>query len=474
MLIAALTVAMIASIVGLVFGYPFFGYLLPDSPFIAGFGISSAFIVIAVPLLSLIFFILRITTNNRVSKTLMTSSWVLWWVALFTFVSCAGYTAKGFNAGKEITKYIPTDFDGDTLVVSFTDNPFKDGMLTVGPNKVFDEELINSDITYSIKKSDSNEFEIIQKNCSRGRNLNEANNLAGNINAEIDITYNDVIIPSHFSLAKGERYRNQHVKYIIKVPEGKFIQMGNGSEEEHWHHLDREYVFYNKNYKRPWMEAGQVWKMTDDGLMLPSYQKVSEDLSYENFKEININGNLNVIIEKGEHYSVGMAGSNRLKRMVDIEQIGERLDIDFDRRGSSLRLHIKCPDMTSLNLTRTEDVRIEGFNFNEFDLVANSRNDIRGEFTAKKLNVDLKNRTKLILEGSCDTMNVSLDDYADMDSDQFKVKKMKLEAKNRNHEISLNVMDTLVYKINPNGEFDLEGTPWTLDLNEVKKEDNIQ
>ena len=399
----------------------------------------------------------------------MSGAWVLWLVALFGLIFCGSYVFRDFNAGKEISKAIPGDIYGDTLTVNFTDNPFREGILSVGPNKVFDEEMINSNISYSIKKSDGDNFEITQRNYSRGRTLGEANDLAEGINIDPFVESGILTIPSFFSIKKGEKYRAQHVKYTIRVPEGKFIKIGANPEEDHWHHLDRDYVYYNKDYKRPWMEAGQIWKMTDEGLMLPSYHKNPGNLSFKDFNELNIRGNLNVILEKSDQYSVGLAGSSRLKRDVEIEQVGERLDIDFDYHGrSSLRLYIKCPDLTSLNLTKTDDVSIEGFSFNEFDLVSNGRNDIRGEFTADKLTVDLKNRTKLILEGSCNTMNVSLDDYADLDSDQFKVKRLRLEAENRNHEISLNVKDTLVYKIDRHGEFDLEGTPWTLNLNDVE------
>ena len=170
-----------------------------------------------------------------------------------------------------------------------------------------------------------------------------------------------------------------------------------------------------------------------------------------------------MILEKADKFSVGLAGSNRLSREVEIEQVGERLDIDFDYHGrsSNLRLYIKCPDLSSLTLYNTDDVSIRDFNFDDFELIAKGRQDVRGEFTAKNLTVDLKSRTKLILEGNCDTMEVSLDDYADLDSDQFKVRKLKLEAENQNHEISLNVTDSLIYDINRNGEFELEGKPWT-------------
>ena len=318
---------MISSIAGFIMGYPFFGYILPNSPFIAGFGIANAFTVLAVPLLALIFLILRITTKNRVSKRIMSGAWVIWLLALFGLFFCGSYVMRDFNAGKEVSKVIPADIDGDTLVVNFTDNPFQDGMLTIGPNKVFEEEMINSNISYSIRKSETNDFEITQRNYARGRNLGEANDLAENINVDPVVDYAGITIPSYFTIRKGEKYRAQHVKYTIRVPEGKFIKIGKNPEEEHWHHVDRDYVYYNNDYKRPWMESGQIWKMTNNGLMLPSYQKSSEDLSYKNFNELNIRGNLNVIIQKSDKYSVGLAGSNRLKREVEIDQVGERLDI---------------------------------------------------------------------------------------------------------------------------------------------------
>lgn len=474
LLIAALTMLMISSIAGFIMGYPFFGYLLPNSPFIAGFGIANIFTVIAVPLLALIFFILRITTNNRVSKKIMSGAWVLWVVALLGGMFCVSYVFRDFNAGKEIKRDLSANFDTDTLVVNFTDNPYQDGILTIGPNKVFDEEMINSAISYSILKSNSGDFEIEQKNYSRGRNLREANTLAETIDIEPQISYNSITIPSFFSIKKGEKYRGQHTEFTIRVPEGKHIKIGDNPEEEHWHHLDRGRIDYNDEYKRPWMELGQTWKMTVGGLMLPSYQKNPNNLSYKNFNKLNITGNINVVIEKSNQFELGLVGSEKQKKYVEMEQVGERLNIDFDRyshHGSNLRLYIKCPDLESLTLEDTDDVEISGFDFDDFELAATGRQEIKGDFTAKRLDVKLKNRTELILDGSADFMKVDLDDYTDLDAEEFKAIKAKIKGSHSRHDISLNVRDTFIYDLHHNAEYKLEGKPWTQNLDDVEEEE---
>ncbi len=463
---------MIGSIAGFIMGYPFFGYLLPNSPFIAGFGIANIFTVIAVPLLALIFFILRITTKNRISKKIMSGAWVLWVVALIGGMFCVSYVFRDFNAGKEIKRDLSINFNTDTLVVNFTDNPYQDGILTIGPNKVFDEEMINSNITYSILKSNSGDFEIEQRNYARGRNLNEANNLAETIDIEPQISYNSITIPSFFSIKKGEKYRGQHIGFTIRVPAGKHIKIGDNPEEEHWHHVERGQIDYNHDYERPWMELGQVWKMTDGGLMLPSYQKNPNNLSYKDFNKVNITGKLNVVIEKSDKFELGLAGSNRLKKEVEIEQVGERLNIDFDRYSrSNLRLYIKCPDLESLTLEDTDDVEISGFDFDDFELDARGRQEIKGDFTAKNLEVRLKNRTELILDGSADFMSVDLDDYTDLDAEEFEVRKAKIEGGSSRHDISLNVRDTFIYDLHHNTEYKLEGKPWIQNLDDVQEEE---
>jgi len=297
---------MISSIAGFIMGYPFFGYLLPNSPFIAGFGIANIFTVIAVPLVALIFFILRITTKNRISKKIMSGAWVLWIVALIGAMSCASYVIRDFNAGKEIKRDLSGNFESDTLFVNFTDNPYREGILSIGPNKVFDEEMINSDISYNIIKSNSNNFEIEQRNYSRGRNLGEANDLAETIDIQPQVSYGSITIPSFFSIKKGEKYRGQHIGFTIKVPEGKHIKIGDSSEDDHRQRISRGRIDYNRDYQRPWMEPGQVWKMTDGGLMLPSYQKNPNNLSYKDFNKLNISGGINVVIEKSDKYELGL------------------------------------------------------------------------------------------------------------------------------------------------------------------------
>ncbi len=405
----------------------------------------------------------------------MSGAWVLWVVALIGGMFCVSYVFRDFNAGKEIKRDLSADFESDTLVVNFTDNPYQDGILTIGPNKVFDEEMINSNISYNILKSNSGKFEIEQRNYSRGRTLREANTLAETIDIEPQISYGSITIPSFFSIKKGEKYRGQHIGFTIRVPEGKHIKIGDNPEEEHWHHVDRGQIDYNHDYERPWMELGQVWKMTDGGLMLPSYQKNPNNLSYKNFNKLNISGSLNVVIEKSNTFELGLAGSGKLKRKVDIEQVGERLNIDFEnyysRRGSNLRLYIKCPDLKSLNLTDTDDVEISGFDFDDFELAASGRQDIKGDFTAKNLDVTLNNRTVLVLNGAADYMYVNLDDHTDLDAEEFKVIKAKIEGGHGRHDLSLNVRDTFLYDLHPNLEYKLEGKPWIQNLDDVQEEE---
>jgi len=132
-------------------------------------------------------------------------------------------------------------------------------------------------------------------------------------------------------------------------------------------------------------------------------------------------------------------------------------------------LYVKCPDLKSLNLENTENVEISGFDFDDFELTATGRQDIKGDFTAKNLEVRLKNRTELILDGSADFMTVDLDDYTDLDAEEFEVRKAKIEGGNSRHDISLNIRDTFIYDLHHNTEYKLEGKPWIQNLDDVEE-----
>lgn len=470
-----LTIGLIATFVGavitIVMGYPFMQYLLPDSPFIAALTIICAFILLAVPIFTLMDFIQRITMNRRVNPKTLTGAWVAWSIALIGGASFGSVILRDFKVGKEVTQNISTDeIYSDTLQVEFGDNPYSSGWMHFGPNQIFDDELINTYHRIRVEKTDGDDFEISQKKCSQGRNITEAEQLAYNIDSEPITTFNSIQIPSYFSIPKGTKYRGQHLETVIKIPEGKYISFGE-RENGHGHYN----IDYNRKYDQPWVESGQIWKMSDEGLMLPSYAENPNELSFSDFKNIEITGDIDVEIEKSDQYEVSMRGRSRYKKQVDFKQEGDMLKVEFDgdRHRRTLRLFIKAPDLESVSLFDTDDVKIEDFDFENFEIKSSGRTEIRGDFNAQNLTVNLEKDSKLWLKGEADYMMALMEDRAYLYADDFDVR--KAEIKTRDDEwkrIHLSVSDTLYKDVIGHPELRVDGRPWELDR--VKERENAE
>ena len=453
-------------------GYPFFGFLLPDSPFLAAVGIACAFVLIAVPLLTLINVVQRLAFKRHINSTFMTSSWLLWVVAAIGGIGIGTHITQDFKVGKTLSRNIDTNnLSSDTVRISFTENPYKNGFIKIGPNQVFDDELINSYVRLKMERAKGSEVEITQVRHSQGRSINEAEMLASNIEIQPEVSESSITIPTWFRLPKGEKYRGQHVKTTIKVPVGKYVVFDDA------HNIYRDInLDYDRRFERPrygHIDDDQVWYMAEEGLMLPSYQDNPNELSYRDFEEIDISGPLKVEFKRSDKYEVTMRGRSRYKKLTNFSKEGKKLTVEFteDRPGSPLRLLVKAPDLSSIKLYDTDDVSINDFEFEDLYLEANGRHEIKGRFNAQKMNVRLEGRTRMKLRGEADEMTVLLKDETRLDGEDFVVRKadVKTRDSHRSNRIELAVKDTLYHDLSYSHNMNIEGRPWTLDRTVIEE-----
>lgn len=438
-------------------------YLLPDSPFLGALTIACLFVLLAVPILTILNWIQRISMGRRIDSKVMTGSWIAWAVALTCGMFSASHLLNDFKVEREITQQIPTEsILSDTLRVDFADNPYKNGWLHFGPNQIFDNELINDSHRIRIEKAEGDEFEIIHKKCSRGRNLAEAEELAYGIISDPITTYSSVQFPSYFRLSRGTKYRGQHITTVIRVPEGKNIEFSNMDNHSN------QNIHYNREYGEPWIGEGKVWRMSESRLVLPSYIEDPNELAFSNFSDVDISGDLQVEVKKSDRFEVSMRGRSTLKKQVNFKQEGQKLKVDFegDRRHHTLRLFIKAPDLSSIKLFDTGDVTIKGFEFEDFALNSTGHQEVRCRFDATNLSVNLEKNSKLWLDGEGDFFTAFIEDRSSLYATDFDVRKAEVKTKDREwKKIRMSVTDTLIHELTGNEEFRIEGKPWILDKN---------
>ena len=268
-LIIAFATIWLAAIISFFVGFPLLGFMMPQSPILPGLLIFNAAVFIGAPILSLILLASRLVFRTRFSvrwKNGLIAFYILNAISLF---GVSSYLASQFSMGAESN--ISSDrfsVAGDVLNINFTENPYEDSWLSLGPHgllKLAGDQLVYENIHLSIEKADDTDFAIIQEAKSRGGNLNEAKLLSNNIRHQAMINNNQLDIPPYFLLNKGEKWRNQGVFITLKIPEGKSVKFNN-LHRTRGYMVD--YVDDQKGHHHLyWAKDGKEYKMEKDGLL---------------------------------------------------------------------------------------------------------------------------------------------------------------------------------------------------------------
>ncbi|RMG81656.1 MAG: hypothetical protein D6714_12585, partial [Bacteroidetes bacterium] len=217
----------IASLVGLIYGYAFLDYLLPQTSFFSFLGALNFFFVIGIPVIGLVLLVTRLFFGAHILPTWRTGLWAFWGINLLSLATITGLTIKDFQTRRDIviTKN-KTLTNADTLIIRIEEDPYDDdwGML-MNELQLSGDELISRSIEVDIKKGTSGLFQFDQKVSARGKNTADALSRAQTIEYQPRIDQNTLWLPPGFVIPRGSKWRNQRVKINIQVPEGKFVKI---------------------------------------------------------------------------------------------------------------------------------------------------------------------------------------------------------------------------------------------------------
>ncbi len=199
------------------------------------------FLILAIPLIGLIFLGIRIIFNFKFRNALISSSAALVWVGAIVVLAVTLFLqARSFTIRKTTT---------ETITISLPENckRLTIGSLTEGdsafsaPIEAFniDDYSVSSDITdkkiygkpqLTIGKANGDNFEMVIDRKSRG--TTEASAIQSAMNLNYSYTLSDSVIKfnPYFNLKDGEKWRVQELQITLNVPVGKRIYIAKGLE----------------------------------------------------------------------------------------------------------------------------------------------------------------------------------------------------------------------------------------------------
>ena len=214
--------------------------------------VVSLILLIGVPLLMLIFNSIRLIAGFKTKIRIVSVTASLLWLtglilAIFLTINVVGNFNEKSNAKQEVVLPQPKE----TLTIDIADN-----LPGIRNNPYADEELIETDnydhqrfvfkncyfsnyndklVAYGFPKlkiipSKTGDYKLTVMRFSRGTTLMSARERAEAIILDIKTPDSTLVLNNYFLLPAKEKWRNQSVKLILEVPEGKSIFMTKNVE----------------------------------------------------------------------------------------------------------------------------------------------------------------------------------------------------------------------------------------------------
>ena len=185
-------------------------------------------------------------------------------------------------------------------------------------------EFMVPEVGLKIEKATGTEFELDQVISSHGNSDKDAYENASKVRFKIEQLDSLLKVAEYFPLDKNERFRNQRVKLILKVPVGKSVYLSAGTK----HILDD---VDNVTDTWDWEMINHSWTMTNRGLECIGCNL--EDRNQDNNSEVSVNSGDNKTNIKIDKNGVVIETENDTIKADDVHvRIGEKgIDIKTDK-----------------------------------------------------------------------------------------------------------------------------------------------
>ncbi len=448
---------------------PFAGYFF-NNGFISLLALLSVIFLIGVPLFRLLMMLSKRLFKKSIGNSLHMRAglWGLWAISLVSLLFIVIGQIRNFNIRSEVTQQVDLPaFDSDTLFLSEIEDLNTNNLIMMGPLRLGDNELINDHIHYDIVQGNSDQYELSIVRRSNGRTRLQAENFAQAIEYNVQTSGNKLSFPASFSIPKGTKFRGQHIDVVLKVPVGKTVKFDRTiGYNLHRFRKNREVDHPHRN------STDHYWTMEENGFVSKAFLKNSNHRKsfddYANFSQLQLEGSMKVDIEQSDQFDIEVTGRPKYTNQLEVDQIDDILTMQLsaDHVHAPVRVTIKMPKLSSLDIKKTDQVQVSGFTQEHMTLKSDSPNELRALVNVDSLTVRQDGRSDIDLRGKGTFLKASLKAYAKLDADRFAVNYAELNMC-RSCEAALSVSDTLYRKGEQTihaSQLRVDGEPGVVDL----------
>ena len=254
--------------------------------------IATALLVLGVPAIMLLYRLIKSLFNLKVeSRYINLSAGILWSIGVVIMIFTIADISKQYRYKESSRIEIPIlqPKYGILYIDALNPSSYRDESYYDNNWEVEDEwsnyyskdTMRIPNVKLDVVRGEGTEFELVRINSSRGMDRKNALGSAKNIAYEIVQEDSLLKFSDNFILRRGEKFKNQHIQLVLKVPVGKSIHLNSNSDQ---------LIYDIKNLTNTWDKdmVGKTWTMTEKGL-----ECIGCNLSQEDENEhvkINVNG----------------------------------------------------------------------------------------------------------------------------------------------------------------------------------------
>jgi phage shock protein PspC (stress-responsive transcriptional regulator) len=293
-----------------------------------------------------------------------------------------------------------------------------------------------------IRGHDEKDIKLVQRFGAQGNTRKVAIENAQMVSYHVAQQDSVLVFDSNITFAPDAQFRAQRLDMELYIPFKKpFI-----IEEDLWRLIDNR----SDNEYYPDSNRDQTWMLNEFGMLecVTCYNRqahedrveATDELGFQNFNAIDLEGIFDVRIEKGDNYAVEIDGPTGDRRRYNVYQQGETLVVDFDDDRSyfwkrnlidehEVEIKITMPSLVDMNVRGAGKISFRGFDENDMKVKLTGAVTAKGEMDARNLELDLTGASFLDLSGEGNFMDADLTGASGLRAYGYEVKHAIIEAR---------------------------------------------
>tara|TARA_Y100000114_G_scaffold157294_1_gene189130 strand:+ start:52822 stop:55269 length:2448 start_codon:yes stop_codon:yes gene_type:complete len=400
-------------------------FLWPDSdiPFylfnntVSEAGILFTFAAVFIPFLYVFIAGITIIAKRKVMSSSVGWSilgiWMISVIAAFATVSTIvkDFREEGYADSTEVL-----EVKGDTITLSLkTVERMERRRNREYRNNSWEGKFTDLDL----RASRDNTWRLEKRATARGRNTEEADRNAEQINYNYSLTDGRIVFDGQLSLPENAQFRFQDIDLTLYIPTNQPFKVDQGMSKL-LHYFSFRYNWW-EIYRNTWIfdEDGTLQCVTcnEDNTEVNSRAGFNDTKNFDlsSFSDISISSSIALSLEYSNTHGVRIEGNEAHFDQLALRVNGSRLEVSEVRSTSNwgtTRLIIQTPEINNLTLSGEANVNLGLQNFEDLAIVLSqqARLNLSGELNT--LSLILKDEARVDSQAKIQRANIAVSDNA--------------------------------------------------------------